>query len=130
MRWKPRPRTRAASSSITIRNAAGSPKRGVRSLKRIPGCGKSGTSRMRARTYTDLEMQVRARRVPGAADARDRLAALDALALCHQVGRVVRVHRDEAPLVADQDEISVSALLAGEEHLAVVRGKHWRAFGR
>src|SRR5919204_4873064 len=52
MRSKPRPRSRSSMSSSTVCNAFGSPSTGVMSLKRMPGWGKSGTSRISARTCT------------------------------------------------------------------------------
>ena len=45
----PRPRNGAASPSIAARKAETSASRGVMSLNRMPGLGKSGTSRMNAR---------------------------------------------------------------------------------
>src|SRR5207302_289650 len=58
-----------------------------------------------SRSLADLEMQLRALRV-GAADLGDLLAAHHALLLLHQDVLVVRVDRDEAVVVLDNDQLA------------------------
>src|SRR5512138_2046148 len=110
---------RATKVSITWRKSVRSPRTGVMSLKTIPFFGKSGTSRMRARTASmaanlttagaaaplrqeeqrvlrarpvaHLEVQVRAGRPAALPDARDRLPAADRVPVRDEDLRVVRV---------------------------------------
>src|SRR5229473_5096109 len=57
MRSNPRPRSRSSSASSTAWNACLSARTGVMSLKRMPGWGKSGTSRIRLRAWSREDMR-------------------------------------------------------------------------
>ena len=74
-------------------------------------------------------MQMRTGGVAGAPDAGDLLAARHLFALRDQVPRVVRVDRHQIPVVGEQDQLSITPSLAGEEHHPVVGGADGRPFG-
>src|SRR6185369_4011595 len=128
------PRQRSASASMTRLNSTGSARTGVMSLKTTPFFGKSGTSRIRARTsfmggslpdgrsgeieegvprprpLADLEVQVRTRRAPRAPDLRDGLPRRHRLPLLDEERARVRVHGEEPGRVAQDDDRAVARL--------------------
>src|SRR5438874_4048494 len=69
-------------------------------------------------------MKVRPGGVARPPDARNGLAAQHAIAWRDQVFQVVRVNRDETACMADEHEVAVAALFAGEQHFALLRREH------
>src|SRR6185369_4901733 len=134
------PRQRSASASMTRLNSTGSARTGVMSLKTTPFFGKSGTSRIRARTsfmrgslpdgrsgeieegvsrprpLADLEVQVGTGRPARAPDPGDGLPRRDRLPLLDEERARVRVHREEAGRVAHDDDGAVARLAPGVDH--------------
>src|SRR3954453_1909570 len=80
-----------------------------------------------ARTDPDLEVEVGTGRIATAPYAGDALATGDRVAGGDEVLGIVRVDRDEAAVVSDEDEVPVAALEPGEEHLSGLRGENGRS---
>src|SRR4051812_19573077 len=81
-------------------------------------------------TYPDFEVEMGTGRIATAPYAGDALATRDRVARRDEVLGVVRVDRDEAALVSDEDEIPIAALEPGEEHLSGLRGENGRSLRR
>src|SRR5512137_2324398 len=133
------PRQRSASASMTCLKRPGWERMGVMSLNTTPGLGKSGTSRMAARTASSmalsfstgsgeeeqrvarpgplphLEVEVGPAAAAGLSHPGDGLAALDRGPLLHQQGAAVGVERHQPALVAKDDDRAVARLRPGED---------------
>src|SRR5438132_9409182 len=107
-RDRPKPKARKLSSNASGRGQA------------KPSAEKpQGVARLRP--DADFEMQVRSRGVAGVAHPGNLLAPRHFIALRDEVALVVRVHGDDVAIVADKDQVPVTALLAREEHDSILR---------
>src|SRR5512137_286798 len=148
------PRQRSASASMTCLKRRGWERMGVMSLKTTPGLGKSGTSRMAARTAAsmalsfstgsgeeeqrvsragalpDLEVEVGPAAAAGLAHPGDGLAGPDRGPLLHQQGAAVGVEGHQPALVAQDDDRPVAGLLPGVDDRAGGGRPDGRPLGR
>src|SRR4051812_30254399 len=83
-----------------------------------------------SRTDPDLEVEMGTGRIATAPYAGDALATRDRVARGDEVLGIVRVDRDEAAFVSDEDEVPIAALEPGEEHLSGLRGENGRSLRR
>src|SRR3954471_16821355 len=77
-----------------------------------------------SRTDPDLEVEMGTGRIATAPYAGDALATGDRVARDDEVLGVVRVDRDDAAVVSDEDEVPIAALESGEEHFSGLRGEN------
>src|SRR4051812_13832409 len=80
-----------------------------------------------SRTDPDLEVEMGTGRIAAAPHASDALATGDRVARRDEVLGVVRVDRDEAAVVSDEDEVPIAALEPGEEHFSGLRRENGRS---